>query len=241
MLSITIICLLVLCDGRILLYDTENLKPALGRFDCIYVRDQVSSDHGGSSAGKIPYCRRPNVKKGFQRSIDKCENGGQLKLFVDLLKENVRPSQVLEWNSGIEMADKYAVFYSTNSTLIGANDRQDFLCHCIQSSTFGKYCEYQLTHESNSFEASQSLHTHNRLLVPFLHQYLGDIVCYKTLLCDFGLLCLDWRNICDGEQQCTDGLDEENCDKLEFNECEDDEYRCLNGMCIAEEYWLDGK
>jgi hypothetical protein len=37
-----------------------------------------------------------------------------------------------------------------------------------------------------------------------------------------------------------DGLDEDYCDKLEFNECEYDEYRCLNGMCIPEEYWLDG-
>ena len=27
---------------------------------------------------------------------------------------------------------------------------------------------------------------------------------------------------------------------LEFNECEDDEYRCANGMCIPDEYWLDG-
>jgi hypothetical protein len=38
-----------------------------------------------------------------------------------------------------------------------------------------------------------------------------------------------------------DGTDEENCDLLEFNECEDNEYRCINGMCIDEEYWLDGK
>jgi hypothetical protein len=37
------------------------------------------------------------------------------------------------------------------------------------------------------------------------------------------------------------GLDEENCDLLEFNECENDEYRCVDGMCIAEEYWIDGK
>ncbi len=43
-----------------------------------------------------------------------------------------------------------------------------------------------------------------------------------------------------GKQQCMDGLDEDYCDKLEFNECEYDEYRCLNGMCIPEEYWLDG-
>jgi low density lipoprotein-related protein 2 len=38
-----------------------------------------------------------------------------------------------------------------------------------------------------------------------------------------------------------DGVDEEFCDKLEFNECEEDEYRCANGMCIPGEYWLDGE
>ncbi|CAF0789078.1 unnamed protein product [Adineta steineri] len=54
------------------------------------------------------------------------------------------------------------------------------------------------------------------------------------------MLCLDWRDICNGQQNCMDGLDEENCDLLEFNECENDEYRCTDGMCIAEEYWLDG-
>jgi hypothetical protein len=43
-----------------------------------------------------------------------------------------------------------------------------------------------------------------------------------------------------GKQQCMDGLDEDSCETLEFNECEDDEYRCANGMCIPEEYWLDG-
>lgn len=36
------------------------------------------------------------------------------------------------------------------------------------------------------------------------------------------------------------GLDEENCDKIELNECSDDEYRCMNGMCIPNEYFLDG-
>ena len=71
--------------------------------------------------------------------------------------------------------------------------------------------------------------------------YVGEIVCYSTLKCDFGLLCLDWRDICDGLQQCMSGLDEENCDKLEFNEREDDEYRCMNGMCIPDEYFLDGE
>ncbi|CAF4252493.1 unnamed protein product [Rotaria sp. Silwood2] len=60
------------------------------------------------------------------------------------------------------------------------------------------------------------------------------------LECDSGLLCIDWRDVCDGIQQCMSGFDEENCDILEFNECEQDEYRCMNGMCIPDEYFLDG-
>ncbi len=72
-------------------------------------------------------------------------------------------------------------------------------------------------------------------------QRYSDIVCYTTLICEYGLLCLDWRDICNGFQQCMFGYDEENCEKLEFNECEDDEYRCLNGMCIPDEYFLDGE
>jgi hypothetical protein len=43
-----------------------------------------------------------------------------------------------------------------------------------------------------------------------------------------------------GKQQCMDGFDEDYCHQLEFNECEDDEYRCSNGMCVPGEYWLDG-
>ncbi|CAF4506068.1 unnamed protein product [Rotaria socialis] len=71
-------------------------------------------------------------------------------------------------------------------------------------------------------------------------QRYGKIICYETLPCPSSPLCLDWRDICDGAQEFLNGADEENCDKLEFNECEDDEFRCTNGMCIPEEFWLDG-
>ena len=37
------------------------------------------------------------------------------------------------------------------------------------------------------------------------------------------------------------GVDEENCDRIEMNECAENEYRCHNGLCIPEEYWLDGE
>jgi hypothetical protein len=38
-----------------------------------------------------------------------------------------------------------------------------------------------------------------------------------------------------------DGVDEENCHMIEMNECVENEFRCRNGLCVPEEYWLDGK
>jgi hypothetical protein len=69
----------------------------------------------------------------------------------------------------------------------------------------------------------------------------GRILCYTTLKCDSGALCLEWRDICNGHQNCMDGWDEINCDILEFYECDENEYRCSNGLCIPDVYFLDGK
>jgi hypothetical protein len=238
---VSVLYLVVLCDGRVLIYDIENVTPLSEKFHCIYVVDNIDSERDESIVGKISYCRRPNITGKFSNATNKCKNGGHMKYFVDLLTDNVQPREVLEWNLSVETADKYAAFYYKNYSVVELNKKEDFLCRCTHSSTFGKYCEYQLTHEANSFEESHRLQASTRYERSDEHQRYGDIVCYNTLSCTLGSPCLDWRDICDSEQQCENGLDEENCDKLEFNECEEDEFRCDNGMCIPEEYWLDGK
>jgi hypothetical protein len=46
-------------------------------------------------------------------------------------------------------------------------------------------------------------------------------------------MCLDWRQICDGFDDCINGEDEQWCDQLEMSECEENEYRChYGGQCI---------
>ena len=100
--------------------------------------------------------------------------------------------------------------------------------------------EYLLPAGRTFAEAAQSAKDLQKANATLL-QVHGDIICYTTLTCNSGLLCLDWRDLCDGVQQCMGGLDEENCDILEANECDDDEYRCTNGLCIPDEYFLDGE
>ncbi|CAF1021023.1 unnamed protein product [Rotaria sp. Silwood1] len=216
--------------SRILLYNTEN-RQDVEKFDCVY--------HVYDDGEDISYCRRPGGRQSLNRNRIECDNEGEKNLFRDLLKQEIHPSIILNWSSSVEMADLYANVYY-NRSLIDDNDDQ-FICDCTKRGTFGKYCEYQLTHDAESF--SQAINTQfetKRNGDSWNTQRYGKILCYETLPCHSSPLCLDWREISDGVQRCSHGIDEENWDKLEFNECEDDEFRCTNGMCIPAEFWLDG-
>ncbi|CAF4466479.1 unnamed protein product, partial [Adineta steineri] len=139
-------------------------------------------------------------------------------LYTDAIKQNISPTEVLTWSSSIEYADDYAHFYYNNQS--ASNDK--FLCNCTQQGTFAPRCEFELLHETITFEDAIKSQFAQKKQDRWGIQRSGDILCYNTVFeCDYGLLCLDWRNICDGEQQCMNGTDEENCDLLEFNECED--------------------
>ncbi|CAF1254396.1 unnamed protein product, partial [Didymodactylos carnosus] len=52
--------------------------------------------------------------------------------------------------------------------------------------------------------------------------------------------CIDWRDICDNEQDCRDGEDERNCEKIEMNGCTiEHDFRCRNGLCISKGFLFD--
>jgi hypothetical protein len=225
------VLLFTITHGRVLIYNTEN-EEAVEKFDCVYYRY--------NDGEKILYCRRPGGNQSLNRYRNECDHQGEKKPLHDLLKQEIHPSIILDWGSSVEMADLYAnVFY--NRSLIDDNDNQ-FVCNCTKLGTFGRYCEYQLTHEAKTFsEAINAQFEQKKKGDSWDTQRYGNISCYETLSCSSSPLCLDWREICDGVQRCSNGIDEENCDKLEFNECEDDEFRCTNGMCISEEFWLDGE
>ncbi|CAF4638143.1 unnamed protein product [Rotaria socialis] len=147
---------------------------------------------------------------------------------------------VLKWSTAVEQADLYAKYLS-NSVISNEVSYENYVCNCTNPQTFGKYCEYQFFQGSSSFDDEIRKQYESRWNTSFGSQLHNNRPCYQAYFeCNFGLMCLDWRHVCDGKQQCMNGIDEEYCDKIEFNECEDDEYRCTNGMCVPEEYWLDG-
>jgi len=211
-------------QNAIYLFNTED-NDDVEYYDCI-ILDVVS------------YCRRPGSPISLHRDKNKsvCHNRGKTRTFEELRRQNRSPYEIIhEFRSSVEKAEEYALYLSdhVNSSI---------LCECRERS-FGKNCEYQLPSVSwePTFEESRRWQNEQKEKYRFYMHAFQKTLCYTTLICDYGLLCLDWRDICDGRQQCMNGTDEEACDLLEFNECEVDEYRCSNGMCIPDVYFLDGK
>ena len=219
--------LLPLVENSIYLYDTED-GPSLEFFDCVYYKD-------------LAYCRRPSDPVTVQRDkvSGQCYQNGTIHSFISLLSNNISVSTVLhQWKSSIDKVEQYSFYLEQQ--IRSEDDDKKYLCQCTHPRSFGKKCAYLLPIDNSTFEATLTWEVRMRFLNQDQAQVHSDIVCYTTLKCNSGLLCLDWRDICDGVQQCLFGYDEENCDRLEFHECEDDEYRCMNGMCIPDQYFLDG-
>jgi hypothetical protein len=210
---------------NIYLYNTQD-GHSIEYYDCFMVQS-------------LFYCRRPTSPIDLVRDNDtiSCEeNGGTLHLMSQLRTDGVSISTVLhEWKSGLDRVERYSRYV----TYPHSYQSDGYLCACFDSQSFGKNCEYRLpfgTTTLHTLEWQLKIKSQDKSEV----QKHSDIICYKTWDCDSGLLCLDWREICDGVQHCVYGYDEYNCYLLELNQCAEDEYRCMNGMCIPDEYFLDG-
>ncbi|CAF1602990.1 unnamed protein product, partial [Adineta ricciae] len=233
--------LYLFCHCYVILHNTEN-APKILYHDCIYYTERLADD---SSEG-VKYCIQWNEEGPLNRSFNEfCYNDGIFQSFEELLSLNISPSDVLQWSSSIEQLDRYSKYLFNKSFDIA----EKFLCNCTRPSTFGKFCEYEFF-SPNITSFDYAIDTQFYLIfrdnrpptrkINIGSQLHNNRPCYTRIGCDSQLTCLDWRHICDGKQQCIGGIDENFCEYLEFNECEDNEYRCANGMCIPEEYWLDG-
>jgi hypothetical protein len=138
------------------------------------------------------------LRRDFNQS---CHNGGILWSFKELFLLNVSASDVLKWSSSMEQIDHYSKYLSDRSRDV----ENKSLCNCTNLSSFGKFCEYKFYDDSTSFGDAM---TSQFEPLENTDTATGDInvgsqlhnnrPCYMTLICNSGLMCLDWRHICDG-------------------------------------------
>jgi hypothetical protein len=187
--------IIVTVETRVYLYNTNDGLD-IDYYDCVL-------------AQSLFYCRRPRQTINLTRDNDtfSCEqNDGQLHRFSELRSNNVTVDTVLhQWKSTLERAEQYSRY------LRDVQESDGFICECLQPASFGKSCEYQLP-VGEAFDETLQWQLKMRKKNSRKVQKYGDVICYETLECDSGVLCLDWREICDGIQNCLKGKDEENCD-----------------------------
>ena len=213
---------LILVETKIYITQTQD-GMSIEFFDCIFI-------------GSLPYCVRPPQPFYLFRdnNIRSCENDGRLHRFSNLSASQINRSTILhQWKSSLERVEQYLRY------LRDPDQHDGYLCQCVHPQSFGKNCEYRLP-VGSTLDQTLQWQIKMKSTYGISMQEYGSIICYNTYRCESGLLCLDWREICDGIQQCMFGDDEKNCDLLEMNECSENEYRCQNGMCIPDEHFLDG-
>jgi hypothetical protein len=161
---------------------------------------------------------------------------------------NVTSDQLYSWSAPIDLIEEYQIYLITNNTVLSTTVFYNCTKHW-----FGPFCQYSSEIFSDYYYSPSSFadfveHTLNWKTYGYSNSedsgVVSNLSCYIHLQCDRGGLfpsCLNWREICNGRIDCIDGgLDEEHCDQLEINECNENEYRCHNGQCIPEEFLHDG-
>ncbi|CAF0938005.1 unnamed protein product [Adineta steineri] len=217
-------------------YQSDNVNNF--EFDCLrhYRTDYITDgpDVGYQRFQMIEYCIRPidanPLILDFINVRDENYTFGQLR---DL---GVTTGELISLSSTIDLAEKYQDFLDKKSDNSSLSSKILYL-KC-EEPWFGSQCQYSFEfYESNewlmilskAFSAKEEYGSDKNI---------ADRTCYTNIKCDRGgtLMCLDWREICNGRIDCLNGgVDEEECFQLEINECEENEYRCHHGLCLSTE------
>ncbi|CAF1403365.1 unnamed protein product [Adineta ricciae] len=236
--DVLFLSMIVMCETiQLNLYDTELVNNTSVDHDCIYyyARNHVETIKNWKQAPiflvhqLIPYCVRLNETNQFELNPFSSSFA-----FEELRSKSITSDQLYKWSAVIDIAEEYEYYLNNPSS-----ETDFFPFHNCTFPWFGVFCQYTFDFDTNSsiadiveaiFQAREGL-----------EYQIHNLSCYTHLECIRGPypMCLDWREICDGSQDCLNGMDEVDCWKMEMNICGKHEYQCRNGQCIPEEYLLD--
>ena len=238
---LNVFSLLIWCipvNSHYTLYYSNLREGSYVTFDCLYGYLVDGGKENGQrylrNSHLIPYCRRPDDDDDTEEEMIMpiSENIAKTISFKELKKANITSEELLQWFSPIDIAEKYQM---------NIDDSDVF--HNCSLPWFGSHCQYKLHSDlSLSFgDIIDATFTEQNTII--FNTTSGT--CYRFLTgCNRGLwpLCIDWREICDGKIDCINEKDEEFCDQLEMNQCNDNEYRChYGGQCIPKSFLRDDR
>ena len=233
---------------RFNMYYTDRMMGNLDQ-DCLSytVLDDIyqSEDMPSLHHQNILYCFRLNdaLMHDGDNQADKTANGNSTLFntvaFKQLEVMNVTTDDLLKSSAPIDLIERYAAYLQDQPHAKGGYDHALFY-NCT-ARWFGSRCQY--TFDSDASFSAIVKSAFERRSTMQNDSPDPSTTCYTHLNCKYGgadLACLDWREVCDGKVDCADGgNDEKHCFDLEINECEENEYRCQNGQCVAHEFFRD--
>ncbi len=140
--------------------------------------------------------------------------------FAEMNERNINAKDLLSWSAPIDLIERYESYLETPNTFSMFEPYKN--CTALW---FGPNCQY-------TFDSNELFSDIVRATFISKEIYLTDWSCYVLIKCNRGPppSCLDCREICDGNVDCL---------QLEINECQTNEYRCHQGMCIPEQFIND--
>ena len=213
--------------------DVDHLQ-----FDCLkyYHRNNIIASGASNfpSEELFDYCIRP-TNETYTSSYMFINRRDQNFTFDKLRNLNVTVQQLLSWSATIDQAERF-LLYANQWDMPTVMTEIFFNC---TAPWFGHRCQYSFDFVGTESVASVVTKIFDTKKFHGKHNDDTGLTCYMHLKCDRGGLrmCLDWREVCNGQINCLGGVDEAECYDLEMNECSENEYRCRNGWCIAKEFF----
>jgi hypothetical protein len=208
------------------------------QYDCLYYYVHANQQLSLPTQQIIEYCLRPETGSGLSKEKNDSPEDGFT--FSILRSKNITSQQLYAWSAPIDLVENYQIYFDN----IPSPNLTFYNC---TPPYFGYQCMYTFALNDPYISLANVVEKTfmEKLKFDGILSSIVDPICYTHIQCDHGLsLCLDWRDICDGKVDCTNGgPDEANCFALEYNECIDEtEYRCHNGAhCIPSDWLNDDK
>lgn len=165
-------------------------------------------------------------------SMPKSCMNGQTHSFHSLEDSKITPQDLLRWIIPFHIIEQYADYLA--ETNLSIYDHRT-ICNCT-SNSIGQYCEYNMENKNSMIKDLLSIQLGRN---PIRDDELATSF-IDEIKCQIGEQSLQWRQICNGIVDCEDGIDELNCDLLQFHRCHPDEFQCRHGLCIPQEFAFDG-
>lgn len=180
------------------IFDTNRVAGSDGTFDCL-IRSHGQLDSYGSTYQISPeplylaphrYCRRSTLL--HEQHIPPSENltitNHTVFTFDDLRLMNITHSQLHKWYAPIDIIEDYL-----------SGEQTGFFVNCSDPLWFGSTCQY-------TFDSDEDLDSliderfYAKDTLPIDLSSFTNGTCYEisNTSCE-SILCLDWREICDGK------------------------------------------